>query len=246
MKILVIDDDTIQHEILAAIFKNIGIDGTYCDTGEAGLELIRSHFFDAVLLDMSLPGKSGVQILRAIRDNQMTRDLPVMVFTADKTKDTLLQCMKYGISDYIGKPFQLPHFGQKMANLKRMLQFKKETGERGTSAKVVMERIPGILKFTFGGAFNGEAIGKLGQLYTPSLKSLTKSEQILLNLSALPGLTADQITTFQKLIQIFLPKHPLVVAGRSYGPLINVMNDFESELFITEDDALEHRQYGGV
>ena len=131
-----------------------------------------------------------------------------------------------------------------MANLKRMLQFKKETGERGAEAKVVLERIPGVVKFTFGGVFNDEALIKLGQLYTASLKSLSKSDEILLNLSALPGFDDDKLATFRKLIQIFQPKSPLVVAGRSYGPLINVVDDFESKLFITEDDALEHRRLG--
>ena len=97
MKILVIEDDEIQHELLAAIFKSLQVEPTFSLTGEAGLERLRSHFFDAVLLDMGLPGRSGVQVLRAIRDNPMTREMPVMVFTADKTKEMLLQCMRYGI-----------------------------------------------------------------------------------------------------------------------------------------------------
>lgn len=244
MKILVIEDDQIQHELLAAIFKTLQIEGTFCLTGEAGLERLRTHYFEAVLLDMGLPGRSGVQVLRSIRDNPMTRDLPVMVFTADKTKEMLLQCMRYGISDYIGKPFQINLFGQKMTNLRRMLQFKKETGERGAEAKVVTERIPGVLKFVYGGVFNADSIAKTRQLYTPSLQALTRSEQILINLSALPGLAEAELKIFKQLLAVFAPKKPLVVAGRSYGPLIDVVTDFESTLFITEDDALEHRQYG--
>jgi hypothetical protein len=45
-----------------------------------------------------------------------------------------------------------------------------------------------------------------------------------------------------KMVKVFEPKAPLVAAGRSYGPLINAVEDFESNLFITEDDALEHRR----
>jgi CheY-like chemotaxis protein len=243
MKILVIEDDEIQHELLAAIFKSLQVEPTFSLTGEAGLERLRSHFFDAVLLDMGLPGRSGVQVLRAIRDNPMTREMPVMVFTADKTKEMLLQCMRYGISDYIGKPFQINLFGQKIANLRRMLLFKKESGERGVEAKVVMERIPGVLKFVYGGAFGADSVAKTAQLYSPSLKSLTRNEEVLLNFSALPGLAEPQMETFTRLLSLFAPKRPLVVAGRSYGPLVEVMSDFESTLFITEDDALEHRQY---
>lgn len=239
MKILVIEDDEIQHELLGAIFKQIGVEGFFCATGEAGLEKLKTHFFDAVLLDIGLPGKSGVQVLKAIRDNVMTKELAVIVLTASKTRETLMQCMKYGISDYIGKPFQIQQFAQKIATLKRILALKNVSGDKADAVKVIMERMPDVVKFTFGGLFNDESLKRFLGYYTNAFKALTKSDSVLLNFAALPNMNEPQLRMFKLISDAIEPKKPVVVAGRSYGPMLGIFQDHEERLFITEEDALE-------
>ncbi len=239
MKILVIEDDEIQYELLGAIFKQIGIEGFFCGTGEAGLEKLKTHFFDAVILDLGLPGKSGVQVLKAIRENVMTKEIAVIVLTASKTRETLMQCMKYGISDYIGKPFQLQQFAQKMATLKRILTLKNVSADKADAVKVIMERMPDVVKFTFGGLFNDESVRRFLVYYTSAFKALTKSDSVLLNFAALPNLSEPQLRMFGLISDAIQPKKPVVVAGRSYGPMLGVLQDHEERLFITEEDALE-------
>ncbi|MBV6492843.1 MAG: Regulator of RpoS [Turneriella sp.] len=165
MKILVIEDDEIQHELLKAIFAKIGVDAFYCKTGEAGLERLKTHFFDVVLLDLGLPGKSGLQVLKSIRENVLTKDIAVIVFTATKTRDSLMLCMKYGINDYIGKPFQTDVFAKKIANLKRELALKNTSG-KGDVAKVILDRMSEVAKFTFGGVLNDESVRRFLEYYT--------------------------------------------------------------------------------
>ncbi|MFO1525454.1 MAG: response regulator [Turneriella sp.] len=239
MQLIVIEDDEVQHELLRALLSQIGVAVIFSTTGEDGLEKIRNHHFDAVLLDLGLPGKSGVQVLKTIRDSAMTRDLPVMILTADHSRETLLLCMKLGISDYIAKPFHLQHFALKMATLKRMLALRSSTGAGAEAAKVMVERQAGLVKFIFGGLFNDDSVRRFLSLYTPVLKTQTKSDEVLLNLAALPNLNDPQLRMFQLICKALEPKKPLIVAGRSYGPLIGVIPDFESRLFITEEDALD-------
>ena len=239
MKILVIEDDEIQHELLGPIFKQIGVDGFFCTTGEEGLEKLKTHFFDAVLLDLGLPGKNGIQVLKAIRDNVLTKELAVIVLTASKTRESLLQCMKYGISDYIGKPFQLQQFAQKIATLKRMLALKNTGGDKADAIRVIMERMPDVVKFTFGGSFNDESVRRFLATYTPAFKSLTKNDSILLNFAALPNMSDPQLRMYKLIADAIVPKKPVVVGGRSYGPLLGIFHDHEDRLFITEEDALE-------
>lgn len=240
MKLLIIEDDEIQHELLAAIFEKINAEGLFCTTGEAGLEKLSNHYFDAVLLDLGLPGKSGLQVLKSIRDNPMLRELPVIVLTATKTRDSLQQCMKLGISDYIGKPYQLQQFSQKLEVLKRSLALRNLTAGKPETAKVIMERLPEGTKFTFGGVFNDESVRKFLSIYTAAFKSLTKTDSILLNLAALPNMNEPQVRMFKLIIDAIEPKKPLIVAGRSYGPLVAALADYDSQLFLIEEDALEY------
>lgn len=241
MKVLVIEDDEIQHELIGAIFRQIGIDGFFCLNGEDGLEKLANHHFDAVVLDIGLPGKSGVQVLKAIRESKMVSEIPVLILTANKTKDTLLHCMKYGINDYIGKPFQLQQFAQKFSNLKKSIAFRNETATmKGEASKVVMERAGGVVKFMFGGLFNDEALRRFEYFFTAAFKAIIKGDEILLNFAALPTFEEKHMKIFNAMSKTLAPKKPLIVAGRSYGPLLQLMQDYEERLFIVEDDALEY------
>lgn len=239
MKILVIEDDEIQHELLGAIFRQIGVDGFFCMTGEEGLEKLKTHFFDAVLLDLGLPGKNGIQVLKAIRDSSMHAELPVIVLTASKTRETLMQCMKLGINDYIGKPFQIQQFGQKIATLKRIISLRTTTAG-GDASKVIMERMPEVVKFIFGGIFNDESVRRFLATYNAALKAQTKNDQVLLNFAAIPNMGEPQLGMFRLISGAIAPKKPIIVAGRSYGPLLSLLHDHEERLFITEEDALEY------
>ncbi|HRP69632.1 MAG TPA: response regulator [Turneriella sp.] len=238
MKVLVIEDDEVQHELLKAVFAQVGADALFCKTGEDGLERLKTHFFDIVLLDLGLPGKSGLQVLKTIRENVLTKEIAVIVFTATKTRESLALCMKYGINDYIAKPFQPATFTKKLDNLRRELAL-KTTVAKEDAAHVILDRMTLVAKFTFGGVFNDDSVRKFLQYYTPAFQNQTKNNEVLLNFAALPNMTAPQLRMFKLITSAIFPKKPLIVAGRSYGPLLGELSDYEDRLFITEEDALE-------
>lgn len=239
MKILVVEDDDVQQTLLQAMFGKIGVDALFVHTGEAGLEKLRTHFFDAMLLDLNLPGKSGVQILRMIRENVMISDMPVVIFTGDKTRETLAQCMQIGITDYIAKPVDMHQFGVKFARLRKIVAQMAATRGKADTVKINFERSGGVLRISFGGLLNEEAVKRFDAQYTPGFKSITKPDKILLSLAALPGLNEAQVRCFNLILALIEPKKPLIVAGRSFGPLLDVLPDYEERLFMTEADALK-------
>jgi len=239
MEILVIEDDSTQHDVLEAIFQKLEIESFFCTTGEDGLEKLLNHHFDAVLLDIGLPGKNGIQVLKTIRDTKKIQDVPVVMLTATKSKDTLVQCMKYGISDYIVKPIQIQQFAAKIMNLKKATLERQDPQAAKNSAKVLMERQSGLVKFTFTGVFTTESLKKFADIYTAPFQAIVKAETILLNFSATAAFSDAELEIFLMLTDMILPKQPMVVAGRSYGPLLPIFSTHESDLFITENDALE-------
>lgn len=77
-------------------------------TGEAGLQLARAHFPDLILLDLQLPDKNGEQVLEELRRDEDTRDIPVVIVSADATPRQIERLLKAGARNYLTKPLEVP------------------------------------------------------------------------------------------------------------------------------------------
>jgi two-component system, NtrC family, response regulator PilR len=102
--ILVIDDEEIMREILDALLTREGYQVRLAATAEEGLELARALPFDAAIVDVMLPGMSGVQALDELK--KLDDDLPIMMITAFASVESAIAAMKRGAFDYISKPFK--------------------------------------------------------------------------------------------------------------------------------------------
>ncbi len=102
--ILVIDDEEIMREILEAVLAREGYKVRLASSGEEGIELVRSASFDAVILDVMMPGLDGIATLEELR--KLDEELPVLMITAFASVETAISAMKRGAFDYITKPFK--------------------------------------------------------------------------------------------------------------------------------------------
>lgn len=80
-KVLIIDDDVAFAESLGQWLKGHGLEADIASSGEEGLEKARSGNPGLIVMDVMMPGIHGLQALRALRENQATMGIPVMVFT---------------------------------------------------------------------------------------------------------------------------------------------------------------------
>jgi DNA-binding NtrC family response regulator len=101
--ILVIDDEAEIREGLELLLSSEGYSVASAETGEAGLARLEQEPFDLLLLDVSLPGRSGLDLLRDIRHRDP--HLPVVLITAYGSIDMARQAFKSGAQDYITKPW---------------------------------------------------------------------------------------------------------------------------------------------
>jgi DNA-binding NtrC family response regulator len=102
--ILVIDDEEIIREALDALLSVEGYQVTTAATGGHGLDLIGSRSFDAVLLDLMLPDRNGLDVLDEIR--RLDDELPVVMITAYGTIESAVAATKQGAFHYFPKPFK--------------------------------------------------------------------------------------------------------------------------------------------
>ena len=106
MRILVVEDERKIAQVLASAFEAEHYDVVIAPTGEDGFFRASAEAFDLVVLDLMLPGRSGLEILQALRSRRV--DTPVLILTArDGVEDRVLG-LDLGADDYLVKPFALP------------------------------------------------------------------------------------------------------------------------------------------
>jgi CheY-like chemotaxis protein len=94
------------------------------DTAEAGLEIAVQQIPDLILLDLNLPGMNGFEALSRLRDNPITRHIPVIALTANAMVRDIELGLAAGFDDYITKPINVPGF---LATIDQHLSISKVT-----------------------------------------------------------------------------------------------------------------------
>jgi two-component system response regulator PilR (NtrC family) len=104
MRILIVDDEEVLRDVLEVVLRREGFDVVLAASGEEALSVLDSEEIDLVILDIMLPGISGIDTLRSIRVSNP--GLPVIVITAFSSIDGAIEAMKHGAFHYIPKPFK--------------------------------------------------------------------------------------------------------------------------------------------
>lgn len=103
--ILIADDEEMIRELIDITLSKEGFTCHQASSAEEGLEIINSRKLDMALLDIMMPGRSGIELLKDIKE--CTPDTTVLMITAMNDMDTALSCIHFGAEDYITKPFNL-------------------------------------------------------------------------------------------------------------------------------------------
>lgn len=105
-KILIVEDEEINRDILTEIL-NICCDFFEAQSASQAFEIIdtKKENIDLILLDLGLPDMDGIKVLKILKDNGISNQIPVVVITADTTEEAEEEALKLGAADFIRKPF---------------------------------------------------------------------------------------------------------------------------------------------
>jgi len=130
MHVLVVEDEVrLAQNLAKAISKNAGFVVDIASDGNDGLHLASSGAFDAIILDLMLPGISGNELLAKLR--AAGHKTPVLVLTAKEDKASIIGLLDNGADDYLAKPFDL---GELLARVKALIRRSK--GQASSSIAV--------------------------------------------------------------------------------------------------------------
>ncbi|HOK06653.1 MAG TPA: sigma-54 dependent transcriptional regulator [Syntrophales bacterium] len=147
LHILIVEDGKSQREMLRDFLSREGYEVKEAENGETGLQAVRNHHFDVILLDYKMPGMDGMEVLKAVRD--INPEIDVVIITAYGTIETAVEAMKAGALDYITKPVD---FDELLLLLERVAErrilireneiLRKELREKGVTTDRIITRSP--------------------------------------------------------------------------------------------------------
>jgi len=108
MKILGIDDNFAINELLETVLNSTGHEFVYADNGKDGLELIRTNVYDLVLLDLSMPGFTGIDVINSLKNDGLINKQKIVLFTASSITDSEIEeLLNKGAYACIRKPIDI-------------------------------------------------------------------------------------------------------------------------------------------
>jgi len=139
LNILLAEDHSINQKLILGLLEKRGHKLTLVTNGKAALDALSRRDFDAVLMDVHMPGMDGLEATRRIRDPSSgvrRHNIPIIAFTARALKEDREKCLEAGMNYYISKPLRK----EKLLNILEDILIGKNTREKTTKEKITREK----------------------------------------------------------------------------------------------------------
>jgi len=118
IKVLVVDDFSTMRRIVKNALKQIGFTQTVeADDGTTALEVLKQEDVGLIISDWNMPKMSGLDLLKAVKSDAATKDIPFIMVTAEAQKENVLQAVQAGVSNYVVKPFTADNLQEKLKDV---------------------------------------------------------------------------------------------------------------------------------
>ena len=117
MRVLIIEEEERLAANIASALGETGLAVDHAADGVMGAQFAAQDLYDAIVLDLMLPGKSGQRVLRDLRRSRI--HTPVLILTAQEGKESVVELLNAGADDYLGKPFD---HGELLARVKALIR----------------------------------------------------------------------------------------------------------------------------
>jgi DNA-binding response OmpR family regulator len=115
-KILIIDDHGHIRLLLSNRLSKMGFEVATSENAINTVKLVINTKPDLIVMDLMMPGIDGIQATKLLRENEITKNIPIIMLTAVSTRDTVLEALSSGVNDYVVKPFKGEELYKKIAH----------------------------------------------------------------------------------------------------------------------------------
>lgn len=141
--ILIVEDETDIQQLVSYNLIRAGFNVSCADSGEEALECLRQEKIDCVLLDLMLPGMSGLEVCSAMKKGkeQTGRPVPIIMLTAKGEEEDIVAGLESGADDYITKPFSPKVLVARIKSVLRRIEEQKKSADQGVKERIVYDNL---------------------------------------------------------------------------------------------------------
>ena len=144
-RVLLIDDNPYALQTVQSALVGTGYDVETATTGAEGLEKAARLPPDVVLLDLVMPGMSGIEVLRRLRANPVLAEVSIVVVTSLDDRATRLEALGAGADEFLGKPINVPELRARLRTLSKVNRYRRLSDERARLAWLAEGSADGFL-----------------------------------------------------------------------------------------------------
>jgi adenylate cyclase len=223
--LLVVDDQESNRDMLSRRLERRGYRVAVAEDGRQALEMITTQKFDLVLLDIMMPGISGLEVLRILRARSSAANLPVIMATVKDQSSDVVEALHLGANDYVTKPFDFPVV---LARLQTQLSLKRAMDQIHRLAQQLELRNQ-FIRATFGRYLTDEVVASL--LDSPEgLRLGGEQRQVTILMADLRG--------FASLSGQLAPEQVVAILNRYLGTMAEVIMQYQGTIDEFMGDAI--------
>ncbi len=244
--ILAVDDDKSFLDMVSNQLNTIGYRVIKASSGAEGLEMARTGNPDLILLDIGMPVMDGFKVLTQLKADETLREIPVIMLTSTSKKEDLHKAMRFGVIDYILKPYDLNVFSKKIQSALNYSKVLKDTIESERSQHIEISRSGGKTVIAFLSRLKEKyVIDEARRIFSSHFLKTTQRDTTIVDLRSLPDLSPEEMPIIEAIVKLFPGRELFIVAGRHYGTVI-AEADFDERihLFISFGDLELHLEKG--
>jgi class 3 adenylate cyclase len=223
--LLVVDDNEMNRDMLSRRLERQGYAVGVAADGHQALEMIGARQFDVVLLDIMMPGISGLEVLKTLRERFSVADLPIIMATAKDESRDIVAALNLGANDYVTKPLDFPVV---LARVQTQLSLKRAREEIQRLAEQ-LELRNRFIRETFGRYVTNEVVASLLD-FPEGLQLGGEKRKVTIVMSDLRGFTS--------LSERLPPEQVVVIVNRYLGTMVDVIMQYQGTINEFIGDAI--------
>jgi DNA-binding response OmpR family regulator len=235
--ILAIDDDKSTLDILKAQLTNLGYRAFIELDPEKGIQTALTFHPDLILLDLNLTQMIGIEVLRQLRKKDITKNIPVIMLTAIKKKESVVEAMRYGIIDYMVKPHSIERLHGKIESAIMYGNMKHEESlSKSNLIDVLIDQTTAVIEFKEKPG-KKEFLEEAKVTFNKFFFAQIAKRKCVIDLRAIQEIDVIDIKIMERIVALFKERDLYIVAGKHYGKMIEKSSiEDAAQMFISSGD----------